>query len=384
MTKEDKFILKKLSSHKWTNPNAFNALTSAVAFLVVVVGMLVLGLAISPLLIWLKNKGVGIGVLLCISAFITQIFIFLFGVVFCFIKKVPLFGGRARFAFDFKACLPALTLSIGTLLFLSPLHTHFAELLDSVQKSLFGGSSLDLLKLNFTAGDTLAIIIYAFILAPILPAICEELLFRGVILDGLREFGDLFAIIISGLLFALMHGNYAQTILQFVIGCEIAFAVIITGNYFVGVVMHFANNLFSVIYSLIIEFIAVGSKNLGNLTEAFMILAGLAMICIAISYCYGLTKFKEGKSNKSIYKYYRPLRISKPCCLIQKGAPLEYHFLVDHKKVVVTDNSNFLFFSGRRFHKFTGKSNRTAFLVVLLIGIVISFGLVIFDFILVG
>ena len=54
--------------------------------------------------------------------------------------------------------------------------------------------------------------IIAIITMAIVPSICEELLFRGVIFQGLRgRFGDLGAVFVSALLFALMHQSFQQS-----------------------------------------------------------------------------------------------------------------------------------------------------------------------------
>ena len=74
-------------------------------------------------------------------------------------------------------------------------------------------------------------------------AFCEELLFRGVILSGLRKFGMRIAVIISALIFMLMHGNAEQTVHQFIIGLVVGYAFFATGNLWIGFFIHAFNNL---------------------------------------------------------------------------------------------------------------------------------------------
>ncbi len=385
MEKEEKKLLKNIATYNWSNPNSFNAITSVVAFLVAIIGFLLLGLIISPLLILLNKLNVGIGISICISALLSQSYIFLVASLFCKIKNVSLFGGRSKIRFNIAICLPALALSVGTFLFIMPVHMQFAEFLGQVQEKLFGVSSLDEITVDLKLWDVPSLLLYAFIIAPILPAICEEALFRGVVMEGLREFGSLFAILISGLLFALMHGNYAQIILQFVLGCEIAFVVIMTDNYFAGIVMHFVNNFFAVVYSLVIESFSTISVTFGSFLQAFAILFGIILLCIAVVYYYKLWKYKqeayfEGKS----FIFYKPLKSKYPSCLLQKGASLEYCFAVEEERVRLENNEKFLFFFGKRFHKFSRRSNKKSFWIVLGISLFIAVGLIFLDFILVG
>ena len=78
------------------------------------------------------------------------------------------------------------------------------------------------------------------------PAICEELLFRGVILSGFRQYGAKIAIICSSLIFTFMHGNAEQTVHQFIIGVVVGYIFYQTGNLWLGVIVHFFNNFISV------------------------------------------------------------------------------------------------------------------------------------------
>ncbi|WP_283610058.1 CPBP family intramembrane glutamic endopeptidase [Faecalispora anaeroviscerum] len=89
-----------------------------------------------------------------------------------------------------------------------------------------------------------------FVTLAIIPPITEELIFRGAILSGLRQFGDAAAIFGSAFLFALYHGNFAQMVFAFPCGLVLAFVVIKTGNLWVSILIHFINNGTSVLFQL--------------------------------------------------------------------------------------------------------------------------------------
>ena len=59
---------------------------------------------------------------------------------------------------------------------------------------------------------------FALISFAIIPALCEEVLFRGIILGYFRKYGDKPAVIISSVLFALMHLSVGNTLGTFVMG----------------------------------------------------------------------------------------------------------------------------------------------------------------------
>jgi membrane protease YdiL (CAAX protease family) len=76
----------------------------------------------------------------------------------------------------------------------------------------------------------------------LLPAVLEELFFRGVVMQSLRRFGDSFALICSSVLFGFAHLNAAQGVSAFFVALAIGFFVLRTGSILTGVIIHFANN----------------------------------------------------------------------------------------------------------------------------------------------
>jgi len=84
--------------------------------------------------------------------------------------------------------------------------------------------------------------LYETLLGPI----TEEFIFRGIIFPVARQKrGNLYAIIISSIFFALGHFNGVQFITALFMGAVIGYAVILTDNIYIGVVIHVVNNSFS-------------------------------------------------------------------------------------------------------------------------------------------
>lgn len=94
------------------------------------------------------------------------------------------------------------------------------------------------------------LVLNLFLLA-VLPAICEELVFRGIVFNGLRKFGNVAAVFISALLFALAHGSAMQFFYQFALGLVLAAVVLKTGSVVASMVTHFVNNATVVVYNYI-------------------------------------------------------------------------------------------------------------------------------------
>lgn len=83
------------------------------------------------------------------------------------------------------------------------------------------GETVDLsATTSFSANIILSF--YACLLGPVL----EELLYRGVLLQSMRKYSERFAIFLSALIFGLMHQNYQQFILGFLLGIPLAMITI--------------------------------------------------------------------------------------------------------------------------------------------------------------
>ena len=81
--------------------------------------------------------------------------------------------------------------------------------------------------------------------------IFEEILFRGLILERLRRYGDLFAIISSAFLFSIMHSSIDSYLPAFLSGLILSLSAVYTGSILVPMIAHFFNNLLSCIMIII-------------------------------------------------------------------------------------------------------------------------------------
>ena len=112
----------------------------------------------------------------------------------------------------------------------------------------------------------------------LLPAICEELIFRGVVLKGLRRnFSDITAVLLSALMFCLMHGNLQQFAYTFLLGVVLGWIATRTGSIFSSMIVHFVNN-FIVITMAFIEQMTSWSMSI-EFSWWFVLLA-LLLLCV--------------------------------------------------------------------------------------------------------
>lgn len=93
-------------------------------------------------------------------------------------------------------------------------------------------------------------IIPALLVIAVMPALFEELLFRGVLLNSCTEgVGTVRTVLIVGFCFALYHGSPEQTVYQFIAGCAFTFLAVRSGSIIPSVIMHFINNAIIVVFA---------------------------------------------------------------------------------------------------------------------------------------
>ena len=132
-----------------------------------------------------------------------------------------------------------------------------------------------------------------------MPAICEEVFFRGFLLTSFSYNKKSYtgAIIACGVLFGFMHMDFIRIVPTSLLGIAFAYAVCKTDSIGVGIFMHFINNAFSVIVSFystkyITEEVAststINAFTLGQVLTFFVISAIFIFISIVL--------FRENKN----------------------------------------------------------------------------------------
>lgn len=87
----------------------------------------------------------------------------------------------------------------------------------------------------------------SFFVVAVMPALCEELIYRGVLYRGYRKSGALLSVILTAFLFGTMHMNLNQFSYAFVLGLLFALLVEVTGSILPTVLLHMYINGKSVV-----------------------------------------------------------------------------------------------------------------------------------------
>jgi uncharacterized protein len=86
--------------------------------------------------------------------------------------------------------------------------------------------------------------IISMIMVALLPAVFEEILFRGALQNLLSRWfkAPVLAIIITSIIFSAIHGSYLGFLSRFALGFVLGWMYYRTGNIWLNIIMHFLNN----------------------------------------------------------------------------------------------------------------------------------------------
>lgn len=145
------------------------------------------------------------------------------------------FEGR----FSLWATLAVIPLSVALICMGQPLATGFVKLVTLIGYDTSSSVSI--------SPSTPAELVATLILVAALPAVAEEYVFRGCIARAFARKGYVFAVFMSALLFAIMHGSPLQLVHQFLIGAVCAVLFFATRSLWPPIILHFLNNAIALV-----------------------------------------------------------------------------------------------------------------------------------------
>lgn len=195
-----------------------------------------------------------------------------------------------------------LLFSVGIII-LSPLLEYYLSIQDyfikmlAAHSSLFNSLKVSIDKLNnmvdstysnLMSGKTLLDGLVIILVVSIVPAICEETMFRGFIQRSFEfKIKPIWAAVITAIFFALYHFNPYGLIPLFILGLYFGFAAYTSDSIVVPMVMHFINNFAAVILFFIYgddDIINQSVNKNFNLTEALTVFFLMAIVFAGLIY----------------------------------------------------------------------------------------------------
>ncbi len=127
-------------------------------------------------------------------------------------------------------------------------------------------------------------VILTIITVALLPAVCEEFLFRGLILNGTKWLGGLAAVLISAGCFCIYHMSPYQTAYQFVMGVIYGLVALKSQSLLPTVILHFLNNLFVILwYYFFPSFAITGTWQIVTTILGVLAIVGAIILCFAFN-----------------------------------------------------------------------------------------------------
>lgn len=172
-----------------------------------------------------------------------------------------------------------------------------AQLLE-LRLNAMGYTAMESIEAATSSSQTISMFIYGSFVAPI----AEELIYRGFVLEPLRKYGKMFAIVVSAILFGIMHANLTQSVFAFCVGLVLGYVAI---EYSIkwAILIHMINNC------VFGEMIAIAGKVFGETVETVLntvVIVGFFIVGILILW-KDREKIRayvdENKTDEKIYIY---------------------------------------------------------------------------------
>ena len=105
------------------------------------------------------------------------------------------------------------------------------------------------------------------ILISLIGPIFEEIIFRKILIDRTIKYGPLASILVSAIIFGLIHGNLNQFCYNVLVGGFFAYVYIKTGQIKYSIGLHIILNMLGSVLSMIVNNSAVNLSNAFNTTD---------------------------------------------------------------------------------------------------------------------
>lgn len=200
--------------------------------------------------------------------------------------------------------------------------TLLTKLINMVVDKLFGTGEIKDAFAGMEPQNMAEFGVFAFFICIIAP-IAEEIMFRSLLLKPLRAYGDLTAVLVSGILFGLYHGNFDQFAYATLLGLFFSTIAVKYNSIVPVTILHAANNIIVTCASDLGGACADAPQQVKDICEKIVYICGslsailaflgffLLIICIARK-CFVLRTVNRYLSNKEALAAF----VSTPLAII--------------------------------------------------------------------
>ncbi|MDP2037011.1 MAG: CPBP family intramembrane metalloprotease [Ignavibacteria bacterium] len=179
----------------------------------------------------------------------------------------------------------------------SPILKKVMNMLDELDK-MVEQTYVELLKAN-----SLFEALFVIFIVAIIPAVCEEVLFRGFVQKSFEQkFKPFFSIFITSLFFGLYHFNPYGLVALIALGFYFGYAAYLSDSIFIPMILHFLNNFLAVLAFLVLgsdEMMGTNIKHDGSvIPQIFVFLITALLFATFIIYLKkNYSKFATAKGD---------------------------------------------------------------------------------------
>lgn len=154
--------------------------------------------------------------------------------------------------------------------------------------------------LDMVGSDKGYMVVLAFVMIVIVPAFCEEFLFRGLVLDSLLPYGKTVAVIGSALLFAALHQSFGQFLYSAVAGIFLGLLYAESRSVLPSFLVHLLYNLLSLVQ--VVVYVRIPNESTAGKAVLGINLAvmGAGMVCAAILLLLSWRRRKASKQDERL------------------------------------------------------------------------------------
>jgi hypothetical protein len=149
-----------------------------------------------------------------------------------------------------------------------------------------------------TPGD----LIYNLIIIALIPAIGEELLFRGLIQQLLKGmFNNIhLAVLFSAIFFSSMHLQFYGFLPRMILGMVLGYLFVWSGSLWLPMAAHFANNAATILFSYFAKYLPFNQDTIGVEKSQTFILIASVVLCWLMMWAIEFLYHKKGKSTSEV------------------------------------------------------------------------------------
>lgn len=174
-------------------------------------------------------------------------------------ESVAIFLGVKMFKLNFKTLFTREGYGGGTVMKLMTLALGLqlaAGIIAAIVQFILNAFGLESAKADLAATPSFLANAIMYFYACLLGPVLEELLYRGVLLQSMRRYNERFAIFLSAAIFGLMHQNYQQFVLGFLIGIPLAVVTIKYNSIIPAICTHIVMNTLTMLTSCLLQYTA--------------------------------------------------------------------------------------------------------------------------------